>query len=63
VSGDVLFRGSIGRTDLPGGDFQTLASSIREKLYTLPEATVVYSGHGGTTTIGIEKKTNSYVKG
>ena len=62
VSGDVLFRGSIGRTDLPGGDFQTLASSIREKLYTLPDETVVYSGHGAATTIGTEKKTNAFVK-
>ena len=62
VCGDVLFRGSIGRTDLPGGDFQTLASSIREKLYTLPGDTVVYSGHGASTTIGIEKKTNGFVR-
>jgi hydroxyacylglutathione hydrolase len=63
VSGDVLFRGSIGRTDLPGGNFNTLASSIRDKLYMLPEETVVYSGHGATTTIGTEKKTNAYVTG
>ena len=62
VSGDVLFRGSIGRIDLPGWNFQTLASSIREKLYTLPDETVVYSGHGAATTIGTEKKTNAFVK-
>jgi hydroxyacylglutathione hydrolase len=63
ISGDVLFRGSIGRTDLPGGDFEVLSSSIREKLYTLPDQTVVYSGHGGYTTIGTEKKNNPFVKG
>ncbi len=63
VSGDVLFRGSIGRTDLPGGDFDILASSIRDKLYTLPDETIVYSGHGASTTIGAEKKTNPFVKG
>jgi hydroxyacylglutathione hydrolase len=63
VSGDVLFRGSIGRTDLPGGDFNTLAMSIREKLYTLPEDTIVYSGHGPQTSIGVEKKTNQFIKG
>jgi hydroxyacylglutathione hydrolase len=63
LSGDVLFRGSIGRTDLPGGNFDTLAQSIREQLYTLPDETVVYSGHGPETTIGQEKKTNPYVKG
>lgn len=61
ISGDVLFRGSIGRTDLPGGDFDTLTSSIREKLYTLPDNTMVYSGHGGSTTVGAEKRTNAYV--
>lgn len=63
LSGDVLFRGSIGRTDLPGGNFDTLAQSIREQLYTLPDETIVYSGHGPETTIGQEKKTNPYVKG
>lgn len=63
LSGDVLFAGSIGRTDLPGGDFDTLARSIREKLYTLPGETVVYSGHGPQTTIGEEKITNPFVKG
>lgn len=63
LSGDVLFRGSIGRTDLPGGNFDTLARTIREQLYTLPDETIVYSGHGPETTVGEEKKTNPYVKG
>jgi glyoxylase-like metal-dependent hydrolase (beta-lactamase superfamily II) len=62
IGGDVLFQGSIGRTDLPGGDFDTLASSIREKLYTLPDAVLVYCGHGPSTTIGEEKRTNPFVK-
>ncbi|MEL6536234.1 MAG: MBL fold metallo-hydrolase [Bacteroidota bacterium] len=61
VGGDVLFRGSIGRTDLPGGDFDTLASSIRTKLYTLPDNVVVYPGHGPETTIGFEKQNNPFV--
>jgi glyoxylase-like metal-dependent hydrolase (beta-lactamase superfamily II) len=63
IGGDVLFRGSIGRTDLPMGDVPTLERSIREKLYVLPDDTVVYSGHGPETTIGLEKKTNPFVKG
>jgi len=62
ISGDVLFQGSIGRTDLPGGDFTILEESIRTKLYTLPADTVVYPGHGGSTTIGDEMKTNPFVK-
>jgi len=62
IGGDVLFQGSIGRTDLPGGDFETLSKSIREKLYVLPDDVVVYSGHGPSTTIGIEKRTNPFVK-
>jgi glyoxylase-like metal-dependent hydrolase (beta-lactamase superfamily II) len=61
--GDVLFRGSIGRTDFPGGSFDKLAVGIRTKLYTLPDDTVVYSGHGPTTTIGVEKRTNPFVAG
>jgi hydroxyacylglutathione hydrolase len=61
ISGDVLFRESIGRTDLPGGNFETLAASIKEKLYTLPETTKVYSGHGGPTTIGYEIRNNPFV--
>ncbi|MGZ8544268.1 MAG: MBL fold metallo-hydrolase [Flavisolibacter sp.] len=52
VSGDVIFEGSVGRTDLPGGSFEVLEQSIRTKLYTLPEDVIVYSGHGDSTTIG-----------
>jgi len=63
VVGDTLFYGSVGRTDLPGGDFPQLERSIRNKLYTLTEATVVVPGHGPETTIGHEKKNNPYVKG
>jgi hydroxyacylglutathione hydrolase len=59
--GDVLFNGSIGRTDLPGGDFDTLAKHIRAKLFTLPDDIEVFSGHGMPTTIGIEKKNNPFV--
>jgi len=59
--GDVLFRESIGRTDLPGGDFDTLAKSIRTGLFTLPDEVTVYSGHGLPTTIGHEKKHNPFV--
>ena len=61
ISGDVLFNGSVGRTDLPGGDFTLLEESIKTKLYTLPEDVVVYPGHGDTTTIGDEIKTNPFV--
>ncbi|MFZ7146144.1 MAG: MBL fold metallo-hydrolase [Bacteroidota bacterium] len=61
ISGDVLFNGSIGRTDLPGGNFDTLLKSILTKLYTLDEDVVVYSGHGPTTTIGREKRSNPFV--
>ena len=62
IGGDVLFLGSIGRTDLPGGDFDTLAKSIRTKFYVLPDETVVYCGHGPSTTIGQEKRTNPFVQ-
>lgn len=62
IGGDVLFAGSIGRTDLPGGDFDTLERSIKEKLYVLPDETVVYSGHGPKTTIGREKVSNPFVR-
>ena len=61
ISGDVLFNRSIGRTDLPGGNHQTLLKNIREKLFVLPDETVVYSGHGAETTIGEEKKYNPFL--
>ena len=63
IAGDVLFNGSIGRTDLPGGSMARLERSIREKLYILPDATTVYCGHGEPTNIGKEKKSNPFVKG
>jgi len=63
LSGDVLFRQSIGRTDLPGADHETLLNSIREKLYVLPDEVTVYPGHGPETTIGFEKKNNPFVRG
>lgn len=58
VNGDVLFKGSFGRFDLPNGDFEQLKKSIKEVMFTLPEETVVYCGHGPETTIGAEKDTN-----
>lgn len=61
IGGDVLFNGSIGRTDLPMGDHQTLLNSIKEKLFVLPDEVTVYSGHGPETTIGVEKKFNPFV--
>jgi glyoxylase-like metal-dependent hydrolase (beta-lactamase superfamily II) len=61
ISGDVLFNRSIGRTDLPGGNHETLLKNIREKLFVLPDETVVYSGHGEQTTIGEEKKYNPFL--
>lgn len=60
-SGDVLFQGSIGRSDLPSGNFSVLISSITEKLMTLPEKTIVYPGHGDPTTIAEEKEYNPYL--
>jgi len=63
IGGDVLFRGSIGRTDLPGGNHEVLLKHIREDLYTLPAETIVYPGHGGQTSIGLEKGSNPFVRG
>jgi glyoxylase-like metal-dependent hydrolase (beta-lactamase superfamily II) len=60
-SGDVLFRGSIGRTDLTGGNFEELVESIQTKLFVMPNETKVYPGHGPATTIGYEKKNNPFV--
>ena len=59
--GDTLFSGSIGRTDLPGGDAGTLLRSIRTVLFAFPDETVVHSGHGPDTTIGVERRTNPFV--
>ncbi len=59
--GDVVFLGSIGRTDLPGGDYQLLADSIAQKIMTLPDETVIYPGHGPITTVGAERLTNPYI--
>lgn len=61
-SGDTLFNSSIGRTDFSGGDFNTIANSIRQKLYTLDENTIVFSGHGEQTTIKKEKLSNMFVR-
>jgi hydroxyacylglutathione hydrolase len=61
IVGDTLFAGSIGRSDFPGCDFATLERSIRERLFTLPDETKVYPGHGPGTTIGHEKRTNPFV--
>jgi glyoxylase-like metal-dependent hydrolase (beta-lactamase superfamily II) len=61
--GDVLFAGSIGRTDLPGGDFETLMISIQDKLFELADDTIVYPGHGPRTTVETEKMTNPFVTG
>lgn len=62
IAGDVLFHQSIGRTDLPGGDFDTLINSIKTRLFTLPNNTEVYPGHGPSTTVGFEKKNNPFLK-
>jgi glyoxylase-like metal-dependent hydrolase (beta-lactamase superfamily II) len=62
-AGDVLFNGSIGRTDLPGGDTATLMASIQSEFLSLPDSTVVHSGHGPDTTIGVERLTNPFLTG
>jgi hydroxyacylglutathione hydrolase len=62
IAGDTLFEGSIGRTDLPGGSFPQIISSIREKLLVLPDDMVVYPGHGDTTTIGSERAHNPFLR-
>ncbi|HET9906470.1 MAG TPA: MBL fold metallo-hydrolase [Anaerolineales bacterium] len=61
--GDVIFAGSVGRTDLPGGDWNTLEKSIREQIFTLPDDTRLLSGHGPETTVGEEKRSNPFVGG
>ncbi len=60
--GDILFQGSIGRTDLPGGDFTQLINGIKSKLLTLPDETIVFPGHGDATTIGREKLYNGFLR-
>ena len=62
-AGDVLFQGNVGRTDLPGGSPEELERSIRSRLYTRPDATTVFPGHGAPTTVGEEKESNPYVRG
>ncbi|MDR7484621.1 MAG: MBL fold metallo-hydrolase [Armatimonadota bacterium] len=61
--GDVVFQGSIGRTDLPGGDYETLMRSIATHILTLPDDTVLYNGHGPSTTVGAERRTNPFLVG
>ena len=60
--GDVIFAGSVGRSDLPGGDFKTLERSIRKEVYTLPENTMIHPGHGPDTSVGVEMKSNPFVR-
>jgi hydroxyacylglutathione hydrolase len=62
LAGDTLFRGSIGRTDLWGGDFSAIERSIRERLYSLPDQTHVVTGHGGETQIGFERQYNPFIR-
>jgi len=61
IAGDVLFYGSIGRTDLPGGNYETLISNIKNKLFALPDDTKVFCGHGPETTLGFEKRSNPFL--
>jgi len=58
--GDLIFNGSIGRTDLPGGDYSQIIESIQKKIFTLPDSVEIYPGHGPATTVGIEKNTNPF---
>lgn len=62
IAGDTLFRGSVGRTDLPGGDADTLRRSIQKRIYQLPEETLVVTGHGDPTEVGLERRTNPFVR-
>lgn len=61
IVGDLVFAGSIGRADLPGGDMKTLMASIRDHILTLPDNTVLYPGHGPSTTVGVERRTNPFL--
>ena len=63
IVGDVIFAGSVGRYDLPGGDFSVLKKSIKTQVYSLPDETTIYPGHGPVTSVGQEKAGNPYVKG
>ena len=63
IAGDTLFQGSIGRTDLPGGNFDQIVTSIKERIYTLDDDAIVVTGHGPNTAIGSEKTGNSFVRG
>jgi hydroxyacylglutathione hydrolase len=63
ISGDVLFKGSIGRSDFPGGHYETLIESIQQQLFSLPDDVVVHSGHGPVTTIGYERRNNPFLQG
>jgi glyoxylase-like metal-dependent hydrolase (beta-lactamase superfamily II) len=62
IAGDTLFAGSIGRTDLPGGNFDQIIDSIQTRLLSLPDATTVVPGHGEVTTIGAERKSNPFLQ-
>jgi hydroxyacylglutathione hydrolase len=62
IAGDIIFRNSIGRTDLPGGDHETLISGIKEKIFSLPDDVEIFSGHGPNTTVGYEKKYNPFLQ-
>jgi glyoxylase-like metal-dependent hydrolase (beta-lactamase superfamily II) len=61
--GDLIFAGSIGRTDLPGGSYDDLIRAVREKIFTLPDETVLFPGHGPATTVGEEKRSNPFFTG